>query len=80
MEKLNYEGKRKAPNGMFWGNSKIHDRNKCVMCEQINEIEFRVWSNSKLASFDETFTPSRKREGWYYKDVLHDEITFFNWN
>ena len=77
---MNYKGKRKAPNNMYWVNAQIAGQNKLVMAEQLNEIEFKLWSNSNLAGKDKTFKHSETKPGWYFKNVLHDEVAFHNWN
>jgi hypothetical protein len=78
---MEIQGKRKAPNGMYWGNIEIQkDIYKCVMVEPLDENIYRAWSNSQLALRKNSgFTISDKRVGWAYKDLGKNEFKIFDW-
>jgi len=73
---MNSKGKRKAPNGMYWGNV----INKCVMIEPLGNGVFRAWSNSEKFISSNAWTLPIARLGWGYRDFLEEEVNFYDWN
>jgi hypothetical protein len=77
---MDIQGKRKAPNGMYWGNIFVPTQgSKLVMVEPINEKTYRAWTNcSKLFGL-KGWVISEKRSGWAYYDLPKEEFTIFDW-
>lgn len=76
---MNSQGKRKAPNGMYWCNIMITNKGKCVMVEMLDNGKFRAWSNSSAVKHLPDWNESKIKIGWMFKDVLEDDLTFFNY-
>jgi hypothetical protein len=72
---MSSQGKRKAPNGMYWGNV----LNKAVMVEPLGNGVFRAWSNNTKFLRTNSWQLSEAKLGWGFQDYLEQEITFFNW-
>ena len=74
------KGRRKTPNGMYWCNILLSDgKGKIVLAEQISEKIFRTWSNSSRVKNDKNWQKSKIREGWYFRDLPENELTFFDY-
>ncbi len=80
MEKIKIEGKRPAPNSMYWANILIGNKGKAVMVEPLDNETFRAWSNSTLILGLPGWELSENRKGWTYKDMPIDKFTIFDWN
>lgn len=72
----NSKNKKKAPNGMYWGNV----LNKCVMVEPLGDGTFRAWSNNSKFLKTNNWELSDTKLGWGFEDFFEEEINFFNWN
>ncbi len=76
---MRYKGKE-AKNGLYWCNIIVNKKYKLVIGELIdkkNEI-FKLRSNIQL---DNSWKIEPKRNDWYYKEVLEEEINeFFTFN
>jgi len=72
---MEVKGKRKAPNGMYWGNV----LNKCVMFEYLGNGIFKAWSNNTKFIKANDWQLSETKLGWAYNDFLEEEIIFYNW-
>jgi len=72
---MSSKGKRKAPNGMYWGNV----LNKCVFIEPLGNGEFRAWSNNTRFLKENKWLLSETKLGWGYQDYFEEDLTFFDW-
>jgi hypothetical protein len=68
---------------MYWCNISISkNKGKCVMAEFLREEDgikiYRAWSNSSSIKWLSGWRVAPKKKGWYYIDVLEEELKFFD--
>lgn len=79
MKKVTINGKRPAPNGMYWGNVTIANGYKLVMVEPLSDTKYRAWTNNSMILGLPDWEISMDRKGWAFSDRKINEFIIFDW-
>ena len=81
VEKLYKPPVKPTKSGLYWANVSLNSgAGKCVAAEIIDDEVgiLKLWSNSSKMADEPGWESAEMRPGWFTKNVLPEEVKFYN--